>query len=139
MFKVKDLYIALSSESCDPDNPDALTFLNPNLPPTTQCCDPIDPIAWSMAVPNPWPVFGIPLGGYGFAGLVGYFHSPEMQASLKEYLKAALEQAAKPAEATRKATKPQTVAEVEMLEEKLRAALEELRDRKAELRKAEKK
>ena len=75
----------------------------------------------------------MPLFGGG-----GYYVSPAMQAPLKEYLKTAVEQAAKSGGLSGRATKPQTVAEVEMLEEKLSAALEELRARKAELGKDKK-
>lgn len=109
MFKVKDLFIALPSESCDPDDPYALTFLPPN--PTTPCCETFAQ-NWSMGPGTPWPgqggwanVFAVPAGGFG-----AYVIFPAMPVPLKQYLQIALEQAAKPAEANRKATKPQTLS-----------------------------
>ena len=53
--------------------------------------------------------------------------------SLKEYLRAALEQVETRENVTQEGQKPQTVAEIEMLEEKLTGALDELRARKAKL------
>jgi hypothetical protein len=55
--------------------------------------------------------------------------------NLKEQLKQALEAAEKQQAVEAEALKPQTVADVEMLESKLTGALEELRARKAELQK----
>ena len=59
----------------------------------------------------------------------------EALGNLKEQLKQALDAAEKQQAAQVEASTPQTVADVEMLEGKLIAALEELRVRKAELQK----
>jgi hypothetical protein len=59
----------------------------------------------------------------------------EALGNLKEQLKQALELAEKQQAGEAEALKPQSVADVEMLEKKLGEALEELRARKAELQK----
>ncbi|MGA7462448.1 MAG: hypothetical protein WBW69_19600 [Candidatus Korobacteraceae bacterium] len=145
MFKVKDLFIGLPPESClDPDSPTynaALPVETPlmGLGGTTLCCGG----GWSIYrhIPIPIPITYTPVQDYVVMPLFGgggYYVSPAMQAPLKEYLRTALEQAAKSGGPSGRATEPQTVAEVEMLEEKLSAALEELRARKAELGKDKK-
>jgi hypothetical protein len=55
--------------------------------------------------------------------------------SLKEQLKAALQAAEAQEKATEEGLKPQSVADVEMLEKKLNEALDELKVRKTELQK----
>ena len=61
--------------------------------------------------------------------------SGEALGNLKEQLKLALDQAEKQQAAEAESQTPQTVADVEMLEKKLGEALDELRARKAELKK----
>ena len=61
--------------------------------------------------------------------------NPQQFGSLKEQLKFALEAAEAQEKAAAESLKPQTVADVEMLEKKLTEALDELRARKAELQK----
>lgn len=61
--------------------------------------------------------------------------SGEALGNLKEQLKLALDQAEKQQAAETQSLTPQTVADVEMLEKKLGEALDELRARKAELKK----
>jgi hypothetical protein len=56
-------------------------------------------------------------------------------ASLKEQLQAALQQVEAQEKTTEESLKPQSVADVEMLEKKLNEALDELRVRKTELQK----
>jgi hypothetical protein len=78
---------------------------------------------------SPWTIGGTPI--YGFGAVQPY-------GSLKEYLKSALAAEEAREKALEESQKPQTVSEVEMLEEKLKGALQELSIRKTELQQQKK-
>jgi len=112
MFKFKDLYVSLGQE-ISADCP-LCSFLG-----TTACC-------LGASGPPHWLT----------PTLTGTLNTPVLTGSfgsLKAYLKAALEIEEAREKAMQENQKPQTVEEVEMLERKLKGALEELRARKAEL------
>ena len=125
MFKINDLYVSLGSPRgiSDPGQGGGACYNPPQGQPpivvgTTDGCTTGHLVITFHGTPG--------LGGgetFGFGGFD----------SLKGFLKAAIEKADFGKETTADIQKPQTLADVEMLEGKLKGALDELGARKTEL------
>lgn len=128
MFKFKDLYVALTSETFGAGQQDNLLYFNANqVAPSveTKQCNP---------VPNgPGGTTACCEGG-GYS-MVALFLSPDA-VELKQYLAGQLAAVEMKKSPIQESNDLGTVAEIEALEQKLNGALGELKDRKALLKKA---
>src|ERR1700679_3398037 len=129
MIKFKDLYVTLAPTGTEPGCLGSVgacnliaTFYNPT-PPKCSVIVSTDCSAGCFGSPvlSPWTLGGTPVFGFGAVQPYG---------SLKEYLKTALAAEEAREKALDESQKPQSVGEVEALEEKLKGALQELSVRK---------
>lgn len=133
MIKFKDLFVSLAAPSNYTVEPCNIPVLNngPIVIASTPCC------GGGASLPGGGPIWFPIQFNTPFWQPVDFNTAAnevtQTYGSLKEYLKAALEQVEAREDVTQAGQKPQTVAELEVLEAKLTGALDEVRARRAKL------